>query len=281
MSSYEIKFVCNGKEISQGEIRDMERERYRVAFGVMYGAGCVAQCNGRVLSLSECEALSLEDAQYVLADLKERLGRQGLLNALSDELAAGEAQWRAIGDASRTHENLQPGIVEVEAHGIDVIQFMLVNRGLAKENTLATPSRIHPEHYYFDAGASGQQTIVETFGMYGHPVHLHLIPARDAFRPVELDGDTLFAMCGITNFASDDSDTKIVGMHQFKRRDDGLGVKLGVFLPEAAPIEAVEGHTWHMMVEFNNALHRAAKLRPSWLQRKVLGMALSRMAERG
>ena len=280
MDSYEIKFICNGKEVSQQEIRDVESERYRVAFDVMYRAGCEAQRNGRALALEECDMLPLEDAREVLANLKESLGRQGVLKALAEELAAGEAQWRSIANASRAHENLQPVIVEVEARGIDIAQFMLVNQGLAKENSLATPSRIHPEHYYFNAGTGGQQTIVETFGMYGHPVHLHLIPAKDAFKPIEPDDDTLFSMCGITNFASDDTDSKIVGMHQFKRRDSGLGVKLGVFLPEAAPAEAVEGHTWHLVVEFNNALHKAARQHPNWLQRKAVGIALSRMAKR-
>ena len=135
---------------------------------------------------------------------------------------------------------------------------------------------IHPEHYSFEV-ANGEQIIIETFGMYKNPTYMHLIPANDGFTPIPVDDDTSFSMVGYTHLAHDDSDTKIVGMHQFKERDDGLEVKLGVFLPKAAPAEMLEGHKWHLMVEFNNCLHLAAEKHVSPLLKPALKAALKKM----
>ena len=78
---------------------------------------------------------------------------------------------------------------------------------------------------------------------------------------------------------SDKSDTKIIGMHQFKKRDHGLYVKLGAFVPEAAPAEIAQGHKWHMMVEFNNALQEAAKQKVNPVQKAAIDLALKKMGK--
>lgn len=76
---------------------------------------------------------------------------------------------------------------------------------------------------------------------------------------------------------SDGTDTKIVGMHQFKQSSDGIKVKLGVFVPEAAPKEIVEGHKWHLMVEFQNVLEAAVQEKPNAIQKAALGLAIKKM----
>jgi hypothetical protein len=153
----------------------------------------------------------------------------------------------------------------------------MVNRLLAKKNSLEMPSKMHPEHYSFEAGPGGTQIIIERFGMYKYPAYLYLEPDKSGYRPIPLDEDTSFAMTGCTRLMSDRTDTKIIGMHQFKKCSEGMDVKLGVFLPEAAPKEMLEGHKWHLMVEFNNCMHLAAEMRPSKLQKAAMDMALKRI----
>lgn len=186
-----------------------------------------------------------------------------------EELKAGDEMWHAIADASPSKAELQPGIVKVQTKGISISQFMLENAELAKQNNLYLPSMMHPEHYSFKA-EGGDQIIIETFGMYKYPAYMHLFPASDGFTPIPLDDDTSFAMTGYTHLVHDDFDTKIVGMHQFKEREDGLEAKLGVFLPKAAPREMLEGHKWHLLVEFNNCLHAASEIEINSIQELAL-----------
>lgn len=167
--------------------------------------------------------------------------------------------------------------MEVEARGITLKQFMVFNQSLARRNDLTLPSMIHPEHYSFEAGPGGEQIIIETFGMYGDPTWMHLIPGKDFYRPIPLDHDTTMSMVGYTHLMSDNTNTKLIGMHQFKDWDEGLRVKLGVFLPEAAPRDMLEGHKWHLAVEFNNALHYAAETKVNPVMSLALGLALKKM----
>ena len=79
---------------------------------------------------------------------------------------------------------------------------------------------------------------------------------------------------------SDKSDTKIVGMHQFKQSKDGMKVKLGVYLPEAVPDEMVSGHQWHLMVEFLNGLEAASQITVKWYQKLMLKVVLAVIRKR-
>jgi hypothetical protein len=280
MKSYEINFTVDGKKISQEEIREVEMSRYQKVFGELFDRNIVLESNGRTYTREEIDSLDLEEAREVLACTKEKLGREKIRSIYAEDLAKGDEMWKEIAANSRAKENLQAGIVEVEAKGITLEQFMLCNQGLAKANNLYLPSKMHPEHYSFEAGPGGTQTIIETFGMYKYPAYLHLEPCNDGCRPIQPDEDTTMSMVGYTKLMSDGTDTKIIGMHQFKRSEDGIKVKLGVFVPEAAPKEIVEGHKWHLMVEFNNALESAAQEKPNAIQKKVLGLAIQKMKKK-
>lgn len=272
MSKYQIIFKVNGKEVSQEAIHNMEKSRYQLVFNELQAKGVKLILNGQ--PIHSWENLNLEDMQKCLAETKERLGREKILDLYKEELKKGDHMWRDIAQKSATKSHLKPGIVEVETHGITLEQFMLFNKMLEDKDNLYLPSTVHPEHYYFKTTDSKGQIIVERFGQYKYPVYLSLETGKDNYLPTPLDKDTTFLMTGVTRLMSDKSDTKIVGMHQFKHSKDGLKVKLGVFLPEAAPDEMIEGHQWHLMVEFNNALHQAAKMKPTFLQKMMLKGAL-------
>ncbi|MGN1381475.1 MAG: hypothetical protein ACI4W2_01515 [Eubacterium sp.] len=263
-----IEFKSEGKSFTQKEIYDMEYSRYQKVLSEFVEKG--------VLKPEQIDGISLEDARPLLAETKEKLGREKIQELYREELLAGDEMWHEIASKSRTKENLQQKIVEVHAKGISIYQFMMVNGSLAKENNLYLPSMVHPEHYSFEA-RGGEQIIIERFGMYKYPAYMHLIPAKDGYRPIPVDEDTTMVMVGYTTLMHDESDTKLVGMHQFKECDDGLKVKLGVFLPEAAPKEMLEGHQWHLMVEFNNCLHMAEKQKVGAAQKLLMKQALKKM----
>ncbi len=279
-NGYEITFTVGGKVVSEDRIRAMEVQRYQAAFKKMADAGATLLHEGSAISLQQACQLPLEQAKDALAQTKESIGRTGMRELLHDSIRQSDAMWRDIARESPYRANLQQGIVEVHAKGITLPMFMLFNQSMLRANELAGPSRIHPEHYSFQAGADGAQTIIETFGMYGEPSYLYLEPGKDDWRPVEPDADTVMCMMGNTYLANGHVDTKLVGFHQFKPCDDGIKVKLGVYLPQAAPKEMLEGHTWHLLVEFTNALHNAAAQRPNPLQRLVLNAAVKRMAKK-
>ena len=142
------------------------------------------------------------------------------------------------------------------------------------------PSTIHPEHYYFDADKMGRQVIIETFGMYKDPSYFDLKPGSKEDYPVKPAKDVDIVMAGKTFLRSNSQDTKMQGMHQLTNTPTGMKVKLGVFLPENAPKEIAEGHKWHLMFEFNNGLHIAAKQHPNFVQKKVLETAINRMKKK-
>lgn len=278
-NEYEVTFTVDGKIVSERQIRAVEGQRYRVAFQKLAGAGAGLVHDGVAITLEQACKLPLDQARDALAQTKTAIGRPGVIGLLHDSIEASDAMWKDIADSSPRREDLQQGIVEVHARGITLPQFMLFNQAMMKANALEGPSRVHPEHYSFEASGGGTQTIVETFGMYGEPSFLLLEPGKDDWRPIRPDPDTVMSMIGNTYLAHGKVDTKLVGFHQFKPCDDGIRVKLGVFLPQAAPKEMLEGHKWHLLVEFNNALRIAAAQRPNALQRLVLNAALKRMAK--
>lgn len=261
MSKFEVKFIIDRIEVSQEEIKKVELQRYKKVLSDLFEHGVTPTLNGIGLSSKFINTIELEKAREVLAETKEKLGRKGIYNLYKKELEESDRMWCKIAANSRTRENLQSGIVEVEVKGLTLQQFSAFNHSIDALNSLALPSRIHPEHYSFESFPGGQ-IIIETFGMYKNPSYLKLeiLKSEEGFMPITPDSDTAMVMMGTTKLMSDDTDTKIIGMHQFKSYEDGMKIKLGVFLPEAAPREIVEGHKWHLAVEFNNALHLAAEM---------------------
>ena len=279
--SFEISFVIEGEEVGLERIRQKEAERYQAAFRTMAACGASLFLDGKGISCDGACALPLADARKALAETKESYGREGMVQLLEGPIRTSDALWRDIADASPYRAGFRRAAVEVETRDISLEQFALFNQKLAKANSVGLASKIHPEHYSFEAGTGGTQTIIETFGMYGEPSYFHLKPVTDGWRPEEPDEDTVLSMAGETYLVHGQRDTKLVGFHQFKRTDGGMKVKLGAYLPAAAPDEMVSGHRWHLMIESANVLELAAQEHPNAVQRAAIGAALRHMAQSG
>ncbi|UQS87302.1 hypothetical protein MOO44_03860 [Nicoliella spurrieriana] len=277
MADYQIRFSVDGRTILESEILGMELSRYHHVFDVFDRKGLPISLNGNQQTLNQLKELSLADAKVALAQTRAAMGKAKTLAVFRPELDRSDQMWETIAKHADSNEPLQQAIVEVETDNISLVQFMMFNQGLAKANNLYLPSTIHPEHYYFDAQKGGRQVIVETFGMYKDPSYLDLKPAGHASYPITPDHDDDLIMAGDTFLADNGLNTTIIGMHQLKNKPNGMKVKLGVFLPASAPKEIIEGHKWHLMVEFNNGLHLAAKQHPNFIQKMVFKAVLNKL----
>ncbi|MFT8493715.1 MAG: hypothetical protein ABF664_11700 [Liquorilactobacillus satsumensis] len=277
MSNYRITFKVAGKIVTAAKIREVELERYHHVFKVFNKKNISITLKGRPLTTAELLHLPLADAKIALAETREAIGKAKTLSLFAPEIEKSNKMWREIAENSQANQNLQAGIVEVETHNISLLQFMLFNQLLFKKNNLYLPSIIHPEHYYFDANRKGVQTIIETFGMYQEPSYLDLRPSNASVAPIKPDPNVDLIMIGKTFLKSLNIDTKLIGMHQLTQTDAGMRVKLGVFLPEAAPKEIVTGHQWHLMIEFNNGLQIAANQHPNAVQKILLQQAIKHL----
>lgn len=272
----EIHFTVNGQPVSEAQIRAVELSRYHHVFKLFDQKGVPVKLNGQPQSLDQLLNLPLATATEVLAQTKEEIGKPAMLELLQPEIERADERWTRYAQES-VGQPLRPAYVEVETKGISLFQFMLFSQELAKNNSLADASRIHPEHYYFDADKTGRQVIVETFGMYQDPAYLDLKPASADIYPVTPAPDVDLVMAGKTYLMDSGQDTGIVGMHQLTQTADGMKVKLGVFLPAAAPAEIATSHQQHLLVEFNNGLHIAATKQPSFLQKQAMKLALKKL----
>lgn len=259
MNNVELKFIIDGKEVAQEEIRAVEFSRYKKVIDEFMSLGESVTYEGTPLTREDMDHIDLEKAKEALAETKERLGNDAIKELYKEKLERSDAMWREIAEKSPARENLQSCIVEVEAKGLTIQDFAVYFKQIEEKGGLAMASKIHPEHYYGKM-VPGVQTIIETFGMYKEPSYWRLEISNDGYKPIELDADTAMAMTAAITLASDGTDINVTAMHQFKPTPDGLKIKLGVFVPEAAPKEMIEGHKWHFAVEFNNVLHFAAEL---------------------
>lgn len=277
MKDYKIQFEVDGKKISLKEIEEMEMSRYHHVFKLFNKKGISIKLDGAEQTLDELLALSLEEAKRALAQTREAIGKEKTIELFSDEIKSSDQMWKKINETADFSQPYQQAIVDVKTDNISLPQFMMFNQLLAKKNNLYMPSTIHPEHYFFDANSKGEQRIIETFGMYKDPSYLDLKPAGSKDYPIKPDDDTDIVMMGKTYLADSGLDTTILGMHQLKDRGNGMEVKLGVFLPESAPKEIIDGHKWHLMVEFKNGLEIAANIKPNFLQKMLFKMALKKL----
>ncbi|HHF7038971.1 TPA: hypothetical protein ACPQXP_001658 [Streptococcus mutans] len=261
MKNFSIKMTLNGRVLTREWIEAKELERTHHVFREMTELGAEFTYKDKPAVLDDLLALPLEAAKETLIETKLALGKEGILKLYESKLRESDKMWHAVAAGTAKGRNLQPAYVDVEVEGLTLGDFLAFNQSLNKMTEPALPFRIHPEHCVF-AGIHGGQEVMEMVGQYGEPTYQKLFIHTDAEKPVELDTDTKMAMVGDGVLMSDQTlDMKMYGMHQFKLRKNGLGIKLGVFFPETAPKEMILGHQEHLVVEFYNSLTFAYQMK--------------------
>lgn len=257
MSKVEINFVINGRLVSQQEIRAVEFIRTKKVIKELIKFGENITYKGTVLNQDEIDIIDFEKAKEALAETKERIGNESMIELYKEKIEKSNEMWREIAENSPAMENLQPCIVAAQVRGITLDELMDFMKSVYENGSISMISKFCPEHYSF-VNADGAQIILKRFGMYRDPSLFKIEFYEDGYSPAEIDDDTKITMYASIKLASDGTDTKIILMHQFKPAEDGFKMKLGVFLPEEAPAQMIDGRKWQFAVEYNNILQYAA-----------------------
>lgn len=210
--------------------------------------GTLRNAAGEIIKLEDALELPFVDAKEALVQTKIALGSDGILRLYKGKHA------------------------EIDVDGVTVGDFTAYNHSLNKKGENTAPFYIHPEHF-FSAAKNDSQYVMETAGMYKEPIYQFLKMGDNPQKTIPEDPDTTITLATDTGWlVSDKMDLKIMGMHQLKMKKGGMKLKLGIFFPEAAPKEMIEGHKRHLAVEFTNVITYAGQNRG--LKGKLLNFVL-------
>jgi hypothetical protein len=200
---------------------------------------------------STIDGYELFGARRALALLKDKLGRDRILDLLADEIAGGDAFLHDHVD--RSHGEEATGTTTLRAHGITAGEFTgWLARAFAREDVMLAGN---PEHYSIHAEPGQNVNIVETlhdqvcsFFMRPYDASIVLDQELPAGKPAERRSHMLLA------------DGTVVGSiaNAFDEEDDGFSVRLSVTLPATCAPEVIEQHLEHFAVEFRTWILRAA-----------------------
>ncbi|MEU3733850.1 hypothetical protein AB0E81_31295 [Streptomyces sp. NPDC033538] len=200
-------------------------------------------------------------ARRALSRFRTRLGRQGLLELLAEDIKEGNAFLRESARAS--DGSFTAGTTVLTTHGLTSSEFLawMDKAFAADENALLEG---HPEHFVMAPEADGSFHVVENIGPHVCSFHMggwgtdamawaagadELLPESDF--PHKMSSNLFLA------------DGTVVGraLTQFGDTADGFTASLTVYVPTACPGEVLEHHLRHYAVEFRNWILAAAAAR--------------------
>lgn len=200
-------------------------------------------------------------ARRSLARLRERLGRQGILDLLAEDIEQGNAYLRAAAEAS--HGSFRGGTTKLETRGLTAGEFMSwMSKAFADETVLLSA---HPEHYVMADQPDGTVQVVENIGP--HVCSFFMggwgTSALDwAEQAAELLPESDFPHKMASNLFL--ADGTVVGrvFTQFGDTTDGFAASLTAYFPSSCPDEVLEHHLRHFGVEFRNWIVAADAEKP-------------------
>ncbi|KRK35544.1 hypothetical protein [Loigolactobacillus bifermentans] len=108
--------------------------------------------------------------------------------------------------------------------------------------------QMNPEHFFVTASDDGLYGM-ETFGMYGAPYPQLITPLSTDALPVPRDPAYPVATTGQPTLM-DGTPLYTIPYHQYKPLENGIELKLSVIMPETTPDEIINGHAYHLAIEF-------------------------------
>ncbi|WP_144713390.1 hypothetical protein [Curtobacterium pusillum] len=203
---------------------------------------------------STIDGLELFSARRALELLKRRLGRDGVLALLRDELAAGDAFLRD--HLARSAGEETTGTTTLRAHGITAAAFgAWLGAAFAREEVMLAG---HPEHWSIHAEPGRDVNIVETLddqvcSFFMRPWDDSVTRAQDL--PNATDAPTARRSHMLL------ADGTVIGSiaNSFEEEQDGFTARLSVTLPATCAPGMVEQHLEHFAVEFRTWILRAAE----------------------
>ncbi|MFF3260226.1 hypothetical protein ACFYWO_13775 [Streptomyces sp. NPDC002932] len=199
-------------------------------------------------------------ARRALERFRTRLGRQGLLDLLAEDIEAGNAFLR---ESARASEGaFKSGTTVLTTQGIASGEFLAwMDEAFAGgEGPLLAA---HPEHYVMGTDSVGAR-VVENIGPHVADFYMGgwgteaLAWAKDA---EELLPESEFPRKMSSNLFLADGTVVGRALIQFGDTAEGFTANLTVYFPATCPDEVLEHHLRHYAVEFRNWIVAAAAAR--------------------
>lgn len=212
------------------------------------------EINGRPVSREERLEKELERARVALALLKEAIGPNRMRDLLQEDLQKSDQDYvtwyKSAGNGCKQSQT------KIRVKGMKAGDFLQWFGRINQQQDIAALLAANPEHYLIlpnvRDGQRGQE-LIETMGMHGQPVHFQLtFPDTASLEPGLLDTSYPYGMVAFGTLSSNGMDVGVRAVHQFRDTEDGFEAQLMIQFPDGAPDELVEGHQWHLAIEFNN-----------------------------
>jgi hypothetical protein len=202
---------------------------------------------------STIDGFELFSARRALALLKDKLGRDRILDLLSDEIAEGEAFLRD--HLARSAGEETTGTITLRARGITAAQFgRWFGGAFDREDVMLAGN---PEHYSIYTSPGQNVNIVETLDRY--VCSFFMRPWDDSMIvDQELPATTGQKSVGRRSHMLLPDGTVIGSIaNAFDDEEDGFTARLSVTLPVTCAPEVIEQHLEHFAVEFRTWILRA------------------------
>lgn len=200
-------------------------------------------------------------AARALDRFRTRLGRQGLLDLLAEDIEAGNAFLRDHARASAGE--FTAGTTVLSARGLSSGAFLAwMDRAFAGDEHALLAA--HPEHYVMAPATDGSFHVVENIGP--HVCSFFMGGWGTASTAWAADADELLPESAFPHKMSSNlalADGTVVGraLTQFGDTPDGFTAHLTVYVPVTCPPEVLEHHLRHYAVEFRNWIAAAGAAR--------------------
>jgi hypothetical protein len=248
MDNLKIEVTIDDTPVSQQTLDQVQALRIKHVLHEMKALGAPVN-----LSDSAIDYLPYPEAKQRLLDLKAQYSLSQFKQLYAEPLATADHFWHQVAEQSDGRDHLQEGQVKLHVEGISMPQLQAV---LGSELGSDFAARINPEHFYSDGSLTAGQHIIETFGCFGEPTEMNLYVEQGDFKPVVPDPTYPIQMNGYVALSSDNDD---LGQgwrayHQIRPTATGFDAILAAYLPSATPTEIINGHKWHLAVEFSEMI---------------------------
>ncbi|QRN48693.1 hypothetical protein [Macrococcoides bohemicum] len=253
MTKYpQIKINMNNETISYEEINRWAVKRAVHVLQEISELGGELYLNDTLLNPLKLHELSNEELLNACAETKVKLGFEKIQSLYSDLLAQGAQMFKDI-QQNKNSNNLKETHVQVEVDGVDPSMIAkMITTDSHDDLNINVAYGLHPEHFIFKLHGTTQE-VMENIGTYKFPLHFKLeLKDHNVEAPGELRSDAIATTLAKVYLIDDGFDTGVYAMHQFIKKDNGMIVDLGLYVPENTPDEFLIGHREHFAIEFGN-----------------------------